>query len=67
MAWLSSSIVGGFLVAWTHKPTDHKSIEDEVQGWALLGYMVIFGAPAIGGLVVVGEMIREYGTCIQLP
>jgi hypothetical protein len=67
MAWLSTSIVGGFLVAWTHKPTDHKSIEDEVQGWALLGYMVIFGAPAIGGLVVVGEMIREYGTCIQLP
>jgi hypothetical protein len=55
MAWLSSSIVGGFLVAWTHKPTDHKSIEDEVQGWALLGYMIIFGAPAIGGLVVVGE------------
>jgi hypothetical protein len=67
MAWLSSSIVGGFLVAWTHKPADRKSIEGDVQGYALLGYIVIFGAPAIGGLVVVGEMIREYGTCIQLP
>jgi hypothetical protein len=67
MAWLTSSIVGGFLVSWTHKPTDHAAVKEHLQGNALVVYIVIFGAPAIGGLVAVGQMIREYGTCIHIP
>ena len=28
--------------------------------------IVIFGAPAIGGFVVVGQMLRSYGQCIEI-
>lgn len=67
MAWLSASIIGGALISWTHSPTDHNTIENHIQGNALFAYLVVFTAPAIGGLVTVGKMIREYGSCIQLP
>ena len=30
------------------------------------GIMVIYGAPAIGGFVVVGQMLRSYGSCIEI-
>ena len=67
MAWLTSSIVGGFLVSWTHKPAEQEVVKQHMQGNALIVYYLVFGAPAIGGLVAVGQMIREYGTCIQIP
>jgi hypothetical protein len=67
MAWLTSSIVGGFLVSWTHKPAEQEVVKQHLQGNALVGYYLVFGAPAIGGLVAVDQMIREYGTCIQIP
>jgi hypothetical protein len=67
MAWLSSSTVGGFFASQAHRPTDKKAIKEGHQGYGLVGLFLIFGAPAIGGLVAVGQMIREYGTCIQIP
>jgi hypothetical protein len=32
----------------------------------LIAVLLTFSAPAIGGFVVVGQMIREYGNCIRL-
>ena len=34
-------------------------------GLSILGVLV-FGVPAIGGFVVVGQMLREYGYCLRL-
>ena len=28
--------------------------------------MAVYGAPAIGGFVVVGQMLRSYGSCIEI-
>jgi hypothetical protein len=67
MAWLASSIVGGSLISWTHKPAEKAVIKEHLQGNALIVYVVVVGAPSIGGLIVFGQMIREYGTCIQIP
>ena len=32
----------------------------------MVATMVLFGAPAIGGFVVVGQMLRSYGSCIEI-
>lgn len=37
--------------------------------WRLLGFAALFGiclAPAVGGIVVVGQMISSYGRCIRI-
>jgi hypothetical protein len=67
MAWLASSIVGGSLISWTHKPAEKAVVKEHLQGNAFIVYVVVFGAPSIGGLIVVGQMIQEYGTRIQIP
>ncbi len=36
-----------------------------VAGFSLLGFLV-FAVPALGGFVVVGQMLREYGYCLRL-
>lgn len=33
---------------------------------ATVGMLAVYSATAIGGYVVVGQMIREYGTCIEI-
>jgi hypothetical protein len=27
--------------------------------------MLIYGTPAVGGVIVVGQMLKEYGDCIR--
>ena len=36
-----------------------------VTGFSLLGALV-FAVPALGGFVVIGQMLREYGYCLRL-
>lgn len=65
MTWLASGIYYG-----TTEP-----IFDIVNSWELRYWNLIIGrlglffigcAPAIGGLVVVGQMLMSYGHCIQI-
>jgi hypothetical protein len=59
MTWLVSGIFAGFLVGlWS------VYAEDSV---AIMYLSFVSWAPALGGMVVVGKMLREYGTCSQLP
>ncbi|EUC45958.1 hypothetical protein COCMIDRAFT_4900 [Bipolaris oryzae ATCC 44560] len=43
-------------------PFQHR--ENDFYIW--LGLLVVCGAPAIGGFVVVGQMIIDYGVCIRI-
>lgn len=43
-------------------PFQHR--ENDFCMW--LGLLVLCGAPAIGGFVVVGQMIMDYGVCIRI-
>lgn len=43
-------------------PFQHR--ENDFYMW--LGLLVVCGAPAIGGFVVVGQMIIDYGVCIRI-
>ena len=39
------------------------------RGWFNYGhvlYLAAYGAPAVGGFVVVAQMLKEYGSCAQL-
>ena len=38
---------------------------DSIQSASRYGF-ILYGAPAIGGFIVVGQMLMEYGHCVQL-
>ena len=46
-----------FLKGETHK----KKIVRQVLSW--VSFVVLYSAPALGGMVTVGKMIKEYGSC----
>ena len=29
-------------------------------------FVVVFGVPGVGGFIMVGKMLREYGNCVAL-
>lgn len=60
MSWLVFGQVLGLLVGLQ----DIKNLESAI---AVGFWIVICGAPAIGGLVVVGQMIIASGTCVLAP
>jgi hypothetical protein len=72
MTWLSFGALGPILNFWlkgAYSPTvGAKSVNVNVDKWvspALSICMVLLWAvPAIGGFVVVGQMLESYGTCI---
>ncbi|KAL3459178.1 hypothetical protein BJX64DRAFT_291431 [Aspergillus heterothallicus] len=62
MAWLIVGIAGSML-GYTLARTARDNL------YVMLVYMLVFlpiAVPAIGGFVLVGKMIEEYGTCIYL-
>lgn len=67
MTWLSSSIILGLGAAASSIPTalENMKTEDSLLKRTLF-FVVLGSVPAIGGLVVVGQMILQYGTCIQI-
>jgi hypothetical protein len=71
MAWLAVSIVLGPLVRIVHWMVAY--ILDAGDGLDMsirLGFLafvvVFFGAPAIGGMVMVGLMIQDFGVCSRI-
>ena len=65
MSWLAAGILIGpatYLV-----PQLHASLTDNPGGVFIHRLVVLlYAAPAIGGMVVVGQMIWDYGNCTQL-
>ena len=66
LVWLAGGSGWGLLFgltsrdAWNHIDKPRRRMVNEMI------LRVIFCAPAIGGLVVVGKMIKEYGDCRRL-
>jgi hypothetical protein len=78
MAWLPTGTLGGFLGYFGIAGIlDERSEEDPyltardhyIINWIVFGLFAVvpLAAPAIGGFVVVSQMLREYGVCIHLP
>ena len=67
MAWLGSDIIAGVVLGGMLVPTDKKDAQEHTALGVTVVYSLIFGAPALGGFVVVGQMVKEYGSCITLP
>jgi hypothetical protein len=67
MSWLGSDIVAGFVMGAALVPRDKKETQENNFLLGVIAWFLIFGAPAIGGCVVVGQMVKEYGSCIKLP
>ncbi|PMD39383.1 hypothetical protein L207DRAFT_633996 [Hyaloscypha variabilis F] len=67
MAWLGSDIIAGFILGHGLMPADKKATDSRRALGAMIGHTLLFGAPALGGFVVVGQMVTEYGSCITLP
>lgn len=67
MAWLGSDIIAGFVLGHVLKPTGKNAVQEHRVSRRTVAYISVFGAPALGGFVVVGQTVKEYGSCIALP
>ena len=67
MSWLGSDIFAGFILGAALVPADKEGTQEHNILVGIITYALIFCAPALGGFVVVGQMVKEYGSCIKLP
>ncbi|KAF4626091.1 hypothetical protein G7Y89_g12070 [Cudoniella acicularis] len=73
MAWLSFGFLGSFSAPLlldgdptsTPAETYRASLSHSEMVTQAVGFLV-YATPAIGGFVVVGQMLREFGTCVKL-
>ena len=67
MTWLAFGIAMGLLMEASVEGLESRLILNfrrKVLMRGTLGYLVLLSAPAIGGLIVVGQMINAYGVCV---
>lgn len=64
-AWLMTWLVFGMFVGPWAEAASSAAARDDAP-WSAFFFLFLFAAPSIGGLVVVGSMIREYGVCSAL-
>jgi hypothetical protein len=71
MLWLAWGSVIGYLVAeFSKKDIIGVKVKGKWKASSIAGravWMLLAGSPAVAGMVVVGSMLKEYGTCIKLP
>ncbi|OCK87848.1 uncharacterized protein K441DRAFT_670173 [Cenococcum geophilum 1.58] len=71
MLWLAWGSFIGYLVAeFGKKDTVGVKVKGRWKASSIAGravWMLLAGSPAVAGMVVVGSMLKEYGTCIKLP
>jgi hypothetical protein len=64
MAWLAVSLAFGPYMRLTQLALSDGPFTDRWGG--LFSYLVMCGAPGIGGMVVVGKMIQKFGLCVRI-
>jgi hypothetical protein len=71
MLWLAWGSIIGYLVAeFGKKDTVGVKVKGKWKASSIAGravWLLLAGSPAVAGMVVVGSMLKEYGTCIKLP
>ncbi len=65
MSWVVLGIIGGGAIRLINISLDFSGNRDSALGTLVLATM-LYGVAAIGGMVVVGQMIRDYGICTLL-
>ena len=63
MTWLAFGVYFGPAAEWQYM--NHRYGDGESGAWELV-YPFLYCGPAIGGFVVVGQMLMSYGRCIQI-
>jgi hypothetical protein len=66
MTWLVFGAVFGPIIEWRRGELMSYGESTWSAQLSTIGLAAFYAAPAVGGFVVVGHMIMEYGTCIQL-
>ena len=68
MMWLVfGSVLGPLMRSAITPPRSERMQNSNVSGeMSMITTLLFYGVPAIGGLVVVGQMITEYGVCNRL-
>ncbi|EON66749.1 hypothetical protein W97_05995 [Coniosporium apollinis CBS 100218] len=70
MTWLVYGVFLGLLyelvVSAVTDNIDEKEYDPTMNLVVTVGFALLFSAPAIGGLVVVGQMLMAYGNCILI-
>ncbi|MCJ1401530.1 hypothetical protein MMC11_004745 [Xylographa trunciseda] len=71
MIWLVFGVVIGPITtmadfAGSHLRTGNGDLANSFVLVCAIGFAILYAPPAIGGFVVVAEMIKQYGTCVQI-
>lgn len=64
MSWLVVGIVSGIMAGQYYGRAAREEYNVEGNYWRLVFVFCIAWIPALGGLVIVGMMLKEYGSCI---
>ena len=63
MMWLTFGVVVG--TSYRHEPFPTGSHYNDNAFHRYISSMVLYYAPAVGGFVVVGQMLQAYGSCLE--
>ncbi|KAF2397674.1 hypothetical protein EJ06DRAFT_132453 [Trichodelitschia bisporula] len=71
VSWTVFGIVIGTFAGWWTAILDFRTAgEDGFGKWVKLAgkilFALFFAAPGVGGFIMVGQMLREYGNCVSL-
>jgi hypothetical protein len=71
LLWMIFGVVIGTLAGWWAAVLDFRSRSEKgwagpVKFWGKMLFPIVFGAPGVGGFVMVGQMLQEYGNCVIL-
>ena len=71
LCWMFFGVIIGTLGGWWTSVLDFRSRREKGLGKRVkflgkLLFALVFGVPGIGGFVVVGKMLRDYGDCVNL-
>jgi predicted benzoate:H+ symporter BenE len=66
MTWVVFGAVFGPIIEWRRGELMSYGQSTWSAQLSTISLAAFYAAPAIGGFVVVGQMIMDYGTCIQL-
>jgi hypothetical protein len=71
MLWLAwGSFIGYLIAEFGKKDTIGVKVKGKWKASSIAGravWLPLAGSPAVAGMVVVGKMLQEYGTCVKLP
>ena len=71
MLWLAWGSFIGYLVAeFGKKDAVGVKVKGKWKASSVAGrtiWLLFAGSPAVAGMVIVGSMLKEYGTCVRLP